>query len=222
MNKELLAIHTETQIIKAIGERLLSQLSIQRLHLEAGDDQTYFFADGQMQAFIFHSELAYQLLFPSVDSFLQRVREFQLSVATICYETEPLVCHDAYVLQHQLILKEALETLESYRLIHEAAESESESEQLTQSEPGFIDISNPLVKQIIESIREDVSDELNRKQIHGIVNHAWLDEYLRFRAVYLNNIHDRLNHINFSKNEYAQMIDIALGRVSASYLKEAA
>ncbi|MDO9141750.1 MAG: hypothetical protein Q7U38_15635, partial [Methylobacter sp.] len=108
------------------------------------------------------------------------------------------------------------------RLIHEAAEAESEPEQLTQSEAGFIDISNPLVKQIIESIREDVSDELNRKQIHGIVNHAWLDEYLRFRAVYLNNIHDRLNHINFSKNEYAQMIDIALGRVSASYLKEAA
>lgn len=137
MNKELLAIHTETQIIKAIGERLLAQFSIQRLHLEKGNDETYLFIDDQIKSFLFQSELAYQFLFPSVDKFLQRIRHFQASVVFICYESEPLVCLDAYLAQHQLILKEALETLESYRLIHASAEPEPESEHITKPDPEF-------------------------------------------------------------------------------------
>lgn len=219
MNKELLAIHTETQIIKAIGERLLDQFSMLRLHLEKGDDETYIFIDDQIKSFVVQSELAYQFLFPSVDKFLQRVRHFQASVNTICYESKPLVCLDAYISQHQLILKEALETLESYRLIHEAAQltEQRELEQLTQSEPVFIDMSQALVKQAIQGIYEDVSDDLNRKQIHGIVEEDWLADFLIFRKEDFKRAYCCSWQRQFSKNQFSQIIDIALGRVKAAY-----
>jgi hypothetical protein len=74
VNNELSAIQTEQQLIEVIGVHIISQLGGQRWHLENGDTQTFDFLSRQLQTFTYQSELAYQLLFPSVDSFLESVR----------------------------------------------------------------------------------------------------------------------------------------------------
>ncbi len=219
MNKELLAIHIEKQIIKAIGERILDQMEVNRLHLDSGDIQTYRFMFDRLSVFIFESEIAYQVEFSSVGNFLERIRHFVYK-NSMFYMAESFASHDSYVSEFQLILKEALEALDA--LESSQLSEPIESEQVTKREPEFIDMSSTAVTDVIETISKEVRIDLDNKQIHGIVNKVWLIEYLGFKAVDLKNEYSWFRNPDFSQIEFSQMVDIALGRLLSSYIKEAA
>lgn len=121
MNNELQAIKIEQQLMEVIGAHIIRSLDYQRLQLEIGDVQTFNYCEDKLHTFVFQSELAYQLAFPSVDSFLERVRYFLLKTSCYCYEHDCLIKHDDFIAKVKAILKESLDTLYASKVIYETA-----------------------------------------------------------------------------------------------------
>jgi hypothetical protein len=83
--------------------------------------------------------------------------------------------------------------------------------------PAFIDMADGNVTRRIDSIVESACTEINRMQIHGILNIEWLRDYLE---IYREELIKNLTDINPSG--YEQIIDTAIARIFALYYKEAA
>jgi hypothetical protein len=212
MNQELAAIQTEQQLIEVIGAHIISQLDHQRRLIEKGDTQTFFYMSGNIQTFIFQSELAYQSVFPSVDIFLEKLRSLFSKTLPYHFGDDCLIKHDHFVSKVQTILKSSLETLDSFKVKHE---TEQVNEEL--AETWFINMSDERVINAIERIFKAAQIEIDRMSVHGI-NFKWLNDYLKCYADELiKNLPSEFNQF-----QYAQIIDIALSRISAAYILEAA
>jgi hypothetical protein len=213
MNKELSSIQIEHQIIEVIGSHIIRQLSQQRSFLEGGDTQTFSYISGHLHTFIFQSELAYQVIFPSVDCFLARVRTL-CSKPYYYNEDDCLLIHDELVSKFQVILKDSLDILDAFKEIHEV-------DSLSKDD-GFINMSDERVISEIDSLVSFVTEQFEERVSHGVnVTKQYCNSFLILYKV-------RLKHrpSDFSELEFLQIIDIVLSRcseyVSAEYLKEVA
>lgn len=201
MNKELQAIQIEQQLIETIGAHIINQLGQQRRQLELVDIQTFNFLLLQLQTFLFQSQLAYSFLFPSVGSFLDSVRTFFLKTPTYVYKDDALIKHDEFVNEVQSLIKKALNTLIPQQTINET--------------PKFINMSDERVINKIETIFKSAREVLDKKLADGIMlTEGYLENYLSLYKIRLYRLSS-----DFDETDYAQIIDIALGRIQAVYSK---
>jgi hypothetical protein len=66
----------QQQIIHAIGNRVINQINTMERLLKEGNKPVVDFVWSQVKVFVFESELAYQSVFPSVDTFLTASRRY--------------------------------------------------------------------------------------------------------------------------------------------------
>lgn len=101
----------EQQLIEVIGAHVINQLGHQRSILEKGDIATFKYMSGNLNTYLFQSELTYQAVFSFVDGFLERVRIFSNSTPFYYCGDDSLIKHDEFVAKVQSILKESLDEL---------------------------------------------------------------------------------------------------------------